>query len=122
MPEFRVGDRVKRISAGGGVPEIEVGDIVIIRDIEHVPGQGQALRFEGHNRGILFSFRFELVQPEAPQARVGKVFYTIVFKQIVGEGLGIRGFENEQDFNNFKIVLQHRVVAEKKITLTNIGA
>ena len=114
MPQFRVGDRVERISDPSG--SFSVGTIGIV---EWVNATGTHIKVAGHY-GNRKAECFVLLPP-VPVQRPGTVFYSVVYRPDPAAILKIMGFETEASYDDFVRRCARndwQIICKKKLTLT----
>jgi len=126
MPQFNVGDRVRRTSIDGGYEDVmEVGDIGVVIEALNEHLQCIAVQVvESHRRVVLKPIRFELVEaaPQPEEAQTATV-YTVFYRSNVSRGVSSMGYSTAEKAEISKQSLirnGHEVIAMKKIKI-NLG-
>lgn len=91
MPQFNVGDRVRRICPYGGDDEIPLNTPLTITEIRE---NNNLVYVEGYQGG-LYRHRFELVEAAPIDNREEITIYTLIYTHPVQPGKGIITYLNE---------------------------
>lgn len=119
MPEFNIGDRVKRIDFGGGYGEqMDVGDLGTVIEGLDIWDQCIRVRTDRGREVALKPIRFELVERAPPRVPMIEVPMYVVFYRWHGEIMH-NSFTTERRLEEYKRAMNHvgdyEILATKKL-------